>query len=65
VKSVAKEASAPHPAITVGLMAKKMVAFTRASLANSRNPATKRRPLEWITWEVVRPTENDVQGRQL
>jgi hypothetical protein len=60
-----QEASNPNPAITVGLMAKKLVALTRASLANSRNPATKRRPLERITWEVVRPTENDVQGRHL
>jgi hypothetical protein len=65
VKIVAKEASNPHPEITVGLMAKKLVSLTRASLANSRNPATKPRPLERITWEVVRPTENDVQGRQL
>jgi hypothetical protein len=29
------------------------------------SPATKRRPLERTTWEVVRPTENDVPGRQL
>jgi hypothetical protein len=65
VKSVAKEASTPHPSITVGLVATKLVALTRASLANSQNPATNRRPLERITWEVVRPTENDVQGRQL
>jgi hypothetical protein len=42
-----------------------LVALTRASLANSRNPATKRRQLEPITWEAVRPTENDVQGWQL
>jgi hypothetical protein len=33
-------------------MATKLVALTRASLANSRNPATKRRPLERKTWEV-------------
>jgi hypothetical protein len=46
-------------------MAKKLVALTRASLANSLNLATKPRPLERLTWEVVRPTENDVQGRQL
>jgi hypothetical protein len=65
VKSVTKEASTPHPEITVGLMATKLVALTRASLTNSRNPATKWRPLERITWEVVRPTENDVQGQQL
>jgi hypothetical protein len=62
---VAKEASTPHPAITAGLMATKWVALTRVSLVNSRNPATKQRPLERITWEVVRPTGNDVQGRQL
>jgi hypothetical protein len=42
------------------------VVKTHTSLTcNTRNPATKRRPLERITWEVVRPTENDVQGRQL
>jgi hypothetical protein len=28
-------------------------------------PSHKRRPLERITWEVVRPTGNDIQGRQL
>jgi hypothetical protein len=65
VKSVANEASTPHPEITVGLMATKLVALTRVSLANSLTPATKRRPLERITWEVGRPTGNDVQGRQL
>jgi hypothetical protein len=65
MKSVAKEALTPHPAITVRLMDTKLVALTRASLANSQNQATNRTPLEWITWEVVRPTENDVQGRQL
>jgi hypothetical protein len=65
VKSVSKEASTPHPAITVGIMDTKLVAVTRASLAKSRNPATKRRPLKQITWEVVRPTGNDIQGRQL
>jgi hypothetical protein len=65
VKSVANEASTPHPAITVGLMDTKLVALTQVSLVNSRNPATKRRPLERITWEAVRPTGNDVQGRQL
>jgi hypothetical protein len=65
VKSVDKEASTPHPEITVGRMATKLVALTRTSLANSQNPATNRRPLERITWEVVRQTENDVQGRHL
>jgi hypothetical protein len=62
VKSAAKEVSTLHQAITAGLMAIKSVALTRASLANSGNPATNRRQLERITWEVVRPTENDVQG---
>jgi hypothetical protein len=62
VKSVAKEVSTPHPSIIVGCMATKLVALTRVSLVNSRNPATKRRPLERITWEVVRPTGNDIQG---
>jgi hypothetical protein len=28
-------------------------------------PGHKRRPLERITWEVVSPTDNDVQGRHL
>jgi hypothetical protein len=64
-KSVANAVSNLHPAIIVGRIATKLVALTRASLANSRNPATKRRPLKQITWEVVRPTGNDIQGRQL
>jgi hypothetical protein len=55
----------PPQAITVGLMATTLVALTRASPANSRDPATKRRQLEPITWAVVRPTENDVPGWQL
>jgi hypothetical protein len=54
-ENVANEVSTPHPEITVGLMATKLVALTRVSLVNSRNPATKPRPLERITWEVVRP----------
>jgi hypothetical protein len=56
VKSGAKEVSTPQQAITVGHMATKLVSLTRASLANSRNPATKWRQLEPITWEAVRPT---------
>jgi hypothetical protein len=65
MKIGAKEVSTPQQAINAGIMATKLVALTRASLANSQKPATKRRPLERITWEVVRPTENDVQGWQL
>jgi hypothetical protein len=51
--------------MTVGNMATRLVKRTRASLATPPNPATKRRQLEPITWEAVRPTRNDVQGRQL
>jgi hypothetical protein len=65
VKSGAQEVSTPQQEITAGLMATKLVALPRASLANSQNPATKLRPLERIPWGVVRPTENDVQERQL
>jgi hypothetical protein len=38
---------------------------TQASLATFPKPSTKWRQLEPITWEAVRPTENDVQGPQL
>jgi hypothetical protein len=55
----------PRQAITVGHMATRLVKRTRASLATLPNPATKRRQREPRTWEEVRPTENDVQGRQL
>jgi F0F1-type ATP synthase gamma subunit len=55
-----REASTPRKAITVGHMATRLVKRTRASLANSRDPATKWRQLEQITWEAVRPTKNDV-----
>jgi hypothetical protein len=46
-------------------MATKLVALTRVSLVSSRNPATKRRHLKHITWEVVKPTGNDIEVRQL
>jgi hypothetical protein len=46
LKSVANAFSTLHPEIIVGRMAKKKVALTRVSLAISRNPATKRRPLQ-------------------
>jgi hypothetical protein len=65
MKSVANEVSTPHPAIIAGHMATRLVALKRVSPVNSQNPATKRRPLEPRTWEVVRPTRNDVSGRQL
>jgi hypothetical protein len=62
LKSEANIASTLHPPIIAGGMATKLVALARVSLVNSRNPATKRRPLEWITWEVVKPIGNDIQG---
>jgi hypothetical protein len=65
VQSAARAASTPHPPITAVLMASKLVALTRISLAKCQNPATKKRPLKRIQWEVVNPTGNDVPGRQL
>jgi hypothetical protein len=56
----------PHlQAPTVGLMATRWARLTKASLATPAILATKRRPLALTTWEVVRPTRNDVSGRQL
>jgi hypothetical protein len=46
-------------------MVTRLVRCTRAALATPLNPDTKQRQLEPITWEAVRPTRNDVQGRQL
>jgi hypothetical protein len=46
-------------------MATRLVKHTRAALATPLNPDTKPRQLEPITWEAVRPTKNDVQGREL
>jgi hypothetical protein len=65
VKSMANAAATPHPPITAGLVASKLVALTRVSLAKCQNPATKKRPLERTQWEVIKPTGNDVPGRQL
>jgi hypothetical protein len=55
----------PSASNYVGHMATSLVRRTRAALATPPNPDTKRRQLEPITWEAVRPTENDSQGRQL
>jgi hypothetical protein len=51
--------------ITAGRMATKWAGLTQASLAPLATLATKRRQLGLATWEVVRPTRNDVSGRQL
>jgi hypothetical protein len=48
-----------------GLMATRWARITQASLATPAILATKRRPLGLKTWEAVRPTRNDVSGRQL
>jgi hypothetical protein len=61
----AQEASAHRKAITVGHMATRLIRRTLAALATPLNPDTKQRQLEPITWEAIRPTENDVEGRQL
>jgi hypothetical protein len=56
----------PHlQAPTVGPMATKWAILTQALLATPAILATKRRPLGLISWEAVRPTRNDVSGRQL
>jgi hypothetical protein len=56
----------PHlQAPTVGPMAIRWARLTQASLATPAILATKRRLLGLITWEAVRPTRNDVSGRQL
>jgi hypothetical protein len=39
--------------------------LTQASHATLATLATRRRQLGLKTWEVVRPTRNDVSGRQL
>jgi hypothetical protein len=65
LKSVAKAVSTLLPAIIAGRMDIKLVTLTRVSRVNSLNQTTKRRQLEWITWVEVRPTRNDIQGRQL
>jgi hypothetical protein len=61
----AQEVSTHLQAITVGLMATRLARLTQASLATPATLATKGRPLELRTWEAVRPTRNDVSGRQL
>jgi hypothetical protein len=50
---------------TAGLMATRWERLTQASPATLATLATKRRQLGLKTWEVVRPTRNDVSGRQL
>jgi hypothetical protein len=51
--------------ITAGLTATKWAGLTQASPAPLTTLATKRRQLGLTAWEVVRPTSNDVSGRQL
>jgi hypothetical protein len=51
--------------ITDGLMATRWAGLTQASPAPLATLATKQRQLGLTKWEVVRPTKNDVSGRQL
>jgi hypothetical protein len=53
------------PKIIAGRMVKKLVTLTQVSPVNSRSQVTKKSQLERITWAAVRPTRNDIQGRQL
>jgi hypothetical protein len=52
-------------AITAGLMSTRLARLTQASLATLATLATNRKPLRLRTWEAVKPTRNDVSGRQL
>jgi hypothetical protein len=65
VTSWAQDDSTHLQGITVGLMTTRWERLTQALLATPPNLATKRRPLGPTTWEAVRQTRNDVQGRQL
>jgi hypothetical protein len=65
LKSVANVASILHPTIIAGRMDTNLITLTRVSSVSSRRQITKRRQLKRITWAVVRPTRNDIQGRQL
>jgi hypothetical protein len=64
-ENVANTIATLLPEIISGCMDTKLVTLTRVSPVNSRNQVTKRRQLEQITWVVVKPTRNDIQGRQL
>jgi hypothetical protein len=55
----------PYPGNFSGRMDTKLIILTRVSPVSSRNQATTRRQLKRITWAVVRPTRNDIQGRHL
>jgi hypothetical protein len=61
----AQEVSPQLQSPTLGSMAITWARLAQASLATPAILATKRRPLGLITWEAVRPTRNDVSGRQL
>jgi hypothetical protein len=65
VKSGDQEVSYHLQVITVVQMAKSLARLTQASLATLTTLATKRKSLGLITWAEVKPTRNDVSGRQL
>jgi hypothetical protein len=61
----AQEISTQLQKNNAGLMATKWTGLTQASPAPLATIDTKRRQLGLTTWEVVRPTRNNVSGRQL
>jgi hypothetical protein len=65
VTSGAKEVSAHLQAITVVITVTRLARLIQASLATLATLATKRNPLGLTTWAEVKPTRNDVSGRQL
>jgi hypothetical protein len=61
----AREISTHLQVITGGHMATRLARLTQASLATLATLARKLNPLGLRTWEAVKPTRNDVQGKQL
>jgi hypothetical protein len=51
--------------IIAGIMGIKLATPTQAYRVNSRSQVTYGRLPERTTWAEVRPTRNDIQGRQL
>jgi hypothetical protein len=65
LKRVGNAASTPLPTITAGLVGIKLAILTQAYCVNCRSQVTNGRQPERTTWAAVRPTRNDIQGRQL
>jgi hypothetical protein len=65
LKSVVNAALTLTPTIIDESMGIKLATLTQVSLVNSRSQVTKGRQPERTTWAAVRPTRNDIKGRQL